>query len=142
MELPTQYQRKTSKFETRNGIGVNLLAIGGRTIYICRKGGDYERKVNLMILEEGERKHYVAIKSMSINKYKERKYFCDNCLNGFNSEKSRDEHYNYCVSNDPVKIEMPDKNPIVRYSNGQHQYKVPFIMYANFESILEPIQGA
>ena len=37
---------------------------------------------------------------------------------------------------------MPDKNPIVRYSNGQHQYKVPFIMYADFESILEPIQGA
>ena len=68
-----------SKFETRNGIGVNLLAIDGRTIYICRKGGDYERKVNLMILEERERKHYVAIKSlerllsMSINKYKEKK---------------------------------------------------------------------
>ena len=37
---------------------------------------------------------------------------------------------------------MPDKNPIVRYSNGQHQFKVPFIMYADFESILEPIQGA
>ena len=37
---------------------------------------------------------------------------------------------------------MPDKNPIVRYSDGQHQFKVPFIMYVNFESILEPIQGA
>ena len=36
---------------------------------------------------------------------------------------------------------MPEKNPIVRYSNGQHQFKVPFIMYADFESILEPIQG-
>ena len=35
---------------------------------------------------------------------------------------------------------MPDKNPIVRYSNGQHQFKVPFIMYADFESILELIQ--
>ena len=37
---------------------------------------------------------------------------------------------------------MPEKNPIVRYSNGQHQFKVPFIMYAaDFESIVEPIQG-
>ena len=37
---------------------------------------------------------------------------------------------------------MPTKRPIVEYSNGQHQFKVPFIMYADFESILEPIQGA
>ena len=37
---------------------------------------------------------------------------------------------------------MPNKNTIVKYSNGQHQFKVPFIMYADFESILEPIQGA
>ena len=37
---------------------------------------------------------------------------------------------------------MPIKRPIVEYSNGQHQFKVPFIMYADFESILEPIQGA
>ena len=36
---------------------------------------------------------------------------------------------------------MPTRNPIVKYSNGQHQFKVPFVMYADFESILEPIQG-
>ena len=37
---------------------------------------------------------------------------------------------------------MLTKHPIVEYSNGQHQFKVPFVMYADFESILEPIQGA
>ena len=36
---------------------------------------------------------------------------------------------------------MPHKNPIVEYSDGQFQFKVPFIIYADFESILEPIQG-
>ena len=36
---------------------------------------------------------------------------------------------------------MPTRNPIVEYSNGQHQFKVPFVMCADFESILEPIQG-
>ena len=36
---------------------------------------------------------------------------------------------------------MPHRNPIVQYSGGQFQFKVPFIMYADFESILEPIQG-
>ena len=36
---------------------------------------------------------------------------------------------------------MPHKAPIVEYLDGQFQFKVPFIMYADFESILEPIQG-
>ena len=140
--------KNISKFETRNRIGVNLLAVDGRTIYICRKGGDYEQKVNLMILEEGQKKHCVAIKSlkrllsMANSKHKESQYFCDNCMNGFKTQESRDNHYEYCAYNEPVKIEMPNKNPTVKYSNGQHQFKVTFIMYADFESILEPIQGA
>ena len=36
---------------------------------------------------------------------------------------------------------MPHKKPIVEYSDGQFQFKVSFIMYADFESILEPISG-
>ena len=36
---------------------------------------------------------------------------------------------------------MPHKRPIVEYSDGQFQFKVPFKMYADFESILELIQG-
>ena len=139
--------KNISKFETRNRIGVNLLALNGKTIYICRKGGNYERKVNLMILEEGEKKHYIPIKSlerllsMANSKHKESQYFCDNCLNGFKIEESRDNHQEYCVSNESVSIEMPKKDPIVTYSNGQYQFKVPFVTYADFESILEPIQG-
>ena len=33
------------------------------------------------------------------------------------------------------------RKPLVEYSDGQYQYKVPFIMYVDFESILEPISG-
>ena len=36
---------------------------------------------------------------------------------------------------------MPHRRPIVEYSDGQFQFKVPFIMYADFESILKPIPG-
>ena len=53
-----------SKFELRNRIGVNILALDGKTPYICRKGGDYHRLVNLMIIEDEDKKHYVAIKSL------------------------------------------------------------------------------
>ena len=135
------------KFEFRNQISINLLAIEGKQIYNCSKGGNYERIINLMLITENNRKHYVAIKSLSrllssqntIHKGKE--YFCMNCLQGFNEESFRDEHLDYCINNESVKVEMPHKNPIVQYSDGQFQFKVPFIMYADFESILEPIQG-
>ena len=76
------------------------------------------------------------------SKHKESQHFFINCLQRFAEQKSRDEHYVYCRSNEAVRIEMPNKKPIVEYSDGQNQFKVPFMMYADFESILEPIQGA
>ena len=45
----------------------------------------------------------------------------------------------YCLDNETVKVEMPHKKPIVEFCNGQYQFNVPFIMYANFESLLESI---
>ena len=80
---------------------------------------------------------------MKIGKYihNGKEYYCINCLQGFLEERSRSEHIGYCKDNESVCIEMPHKKPIIQYSDGQFQFKVPFIMYADFESILEPIQG-
>ena len=36
---------------------------------------------------------------------------------------------------------MPTKNPIVKYADGQYQFKVLFVIYADFESILVPVSG-
>ena len=100
-----------------------------------------------MLITENNRKHHVAIKSLSRllskqnSKHKEAQHFCLNCLQGFWEESSRDEHVHYCKNNESVHIEMPHKKPIVEYLDGQFQFKVPFIIYADFESILEPIQG-
>ena len=74
-------------------------------------------------------------------KHKGKEYFCMNCLQRFKEENSRDEHIGYCIDNEAVKVEMPHKNPIVQCSDGQFQFKFPFVRYADFESILEPIQG-
>ena len=139
--------RDIKGFELRNQILVNILAVEDRQIYICRKGGEYEHISNLMLITENNCKHYVAIKSLSRllskqnSKHKEKQYFCINCLQGYSDEHSRNEHIGYCKNNESVKIEMPHKRPIVQYSDGQFQFKVSFIMYADFESILEPIQG-
>ena len=146
IEFPVSV-KDIKKFEFRNQISINLLAIEGKQIYICRKGGNYEHIINLMLITRNIKKHYVAIKSLSRllssqnTKHEGKEYFCMNCLQRFNEERSRDEHLDYGTNNESVKVEMPHKKPIVQYSDGQFQFKVPFIMYADFESILEPIQG-
>ena len=34
---------------------------------------------------------------------------------------------------------MPKQGSTIEFKDGQNQFKVPFIMYADFESILEPM---
>ena len=100
-----------------------------------------------MLITENNCKQYVAIKSLSRllskqnSKQKERQHFCMNCLQRIKEEKSRNEHIGYCKDNESVRIEMPHNRPIVEYSDGQFQFNVPFIMYADFESILKLISG-
>ena len=110
-----------SKFKSRNQISINLLVIESKQIYICRKGGNHERIINLMLITENNRKHHVAIKSLSRllssqnTKHKGIEYFCMNCLQGFKEESSGDKHIGYCNDNEAVKVEMPHKKPIVQY---------------------------
>ena len=87
--------RDIKGFEFRNQISINILATEGRQIYICRKGGNYEPAINLMLITESNRKHYVVIKSLSTllssqnTKHKGKEYFCTNFLQGFKEEASR-----------------------------------------------------
>ena len=94
LEFPVSF-KDINKFERNNEIGVNILAIENKKTYICRKGRDYNRIANLMLITDVEnpnKKHYVAVKSLSRllskqnSKHKEAQHFCTNCLNGFESE--------------------------------------------------------
>ena len=58
-------------------------------------------------------------------------------LAGFTQELSRDQHQVYCEDNKSVRVEMPKQGSTVEFKDGQNQFKIPFIMYADFESILE-----
>ena len=42
-----------------------------------------------------------------------------NYLQGLKEETARHEHINDCIDNKSVKVEMPHKNLIVQYSDGQ-----------------------
>ena len=37
---------------------------------------------------------------------------------------------------------MPKPDSVIEFYDGQNQFKVPFMMYTDFEAILKPIQGS
>ena len=132
-----------------------MLSVQNKDVYICKKGHkalqpeatEGQREINLMLISEGDRWHYTPIKSLSRlpasknSKHAHKQYFCNNCLQGYTLELSRDQHYSYCIDNEMVRAEMPSKGSTVEFYDGQNQFKVPFMMYADFESILMPMLG-
>ena len=64
LEFPVSI-KYIGKFETRNNISVNVLAVEGRDIYIQRKGWRMGREINLLMVSEDGIWHYAAIKSLS-----------------------------------------------------------------------------
>ena len=61
-------------------------------------------------------------------------------MQGFRYEETRDKHFEYFKDNKGVRIEMPKESSLMKFHDGQYQFKVPFVMYADFEAILKPIQ--
>ena len=141
---------KINEFEKSNNISINALGIKGEKPYICRKSKYNGRKnvVNLLLIVDGEKRHHTAIKSLSRllgdsnSKHGHKQHFCLNCLQGFHSEESKDNHFEYCKDNEAVRIEMPKEGSFVEFHDGQNQFKVPFVMYADFEAILKPTNMA
>ena len=152
LEFPVSI-KKIDKFEKNNpGIAVNVLFSNKKMkiyIYTARRSErnvKCKKQVNLLMIVDGEKRHYTTIKFISrllskLNGKTRRAYhFCMNCLNGFRKASARDKHYEYCISNGYVKFKMPsEKEKWLKFHDGQYQFKVPFMLYADFESILKPV---
>ena len=84
-EFPVSIKDKNN-IEVQNSINVNVFGYEDKQFYptFVSKGSN-EKVLNLLLVTEGEKKHYVLIKdfnSLMYNKtkYRERKYFCMHCL--------------------------------------------------------------
>ena len=74
---------------------------------------------------------------MQTNKHKGKTHICLNCFNTFSLEKSFKEHTEVCLLNESVKIEMPKKGSCIEFDKHAKNLKVPFVVYADFESYTE-----
>ena len=102
------------------------------------------KQVNLLMIADGKKRHYITTKSMSrllsrLNGKTKRAYhYCMNCLNGFRTSSARDEHYEYCSRDGHVKVNMPtEEEKCLKFYDGQYQFMLPFILYADFESVVK-----
>ena len=93
--------------------------------------------------ESGENRHYFLIKNMSrlvskqLSKLNGAKEICFKCMNGFPTKEARKIHEEYCRSNEFIK--MPKQRSFIKFKNHNRSEKVPFVVYADFECLVESI---
>ena len=115
-----------------------------------------EHDITLLLLKEAikkengeieEKTHYTLIKNISaliasqINNHKGTRHICLNCFNSFKTPKALETHKNYCYENESVKINIPPPGTFLRFKNFLHSEKAPFAIYADFESLIKPMDN-
>ena len=141
--------KQYNKIEKQNNINVNVFGYEERQIYpIYISKEKFTDHMELLLITEGTKTHYVLIKDFNKlmynqTKHKERKHFCMHCLQCFSSERVLNNHKDNCIQvNGTQAIRMPDKdNNILKFNNHHKQQPLPFVIYADFEAITEKIQG-
>ena len=87
--------------------------------------------------------HYLAIKNISgllrgITSNHNGDFYCLNCLHSYTSKRKLKKHERVCKDHDFCDIIMPDEdNKILKYNPGEQLLKVPFIIYADLECLLQ-----
>ena len=143
IEFPMRVNQ-IAKFERQNTtISVNVFGYEERELfplYITKE--KKEHHVNLLLFSSNETSHYCLIRNLSrllgpLTKYKGRKFFCEYCLHGFTRRDLLEQHEPHCSKNGPQKIKLPNEdNDVLYFKDVQKQLKVPFVIYADFESYL------
>ena len=89
--------------------------------------------------------HYCGIRKLNRlladqNKCKNKTYFCDRCLYGFTKEDLLIKHKEDCygINTSSTRIDMPAEGSHIKFKNHQNQMPVPYVIYADFESIIKP----
>ena len=97
------------------------------------------------MITDGEKWHYFAVKSLSalfrgktLNNNGD--FYCLRCFQLYTTENKLKKHKKVCENHDYCYVEIPEEDiKILKYNQGEKSMKVPFIIYADLESLLEKI---
>ncbi|KAK3101500.1 hypothetical protein FSP39_004054 [Pinctada imbricata] len=136
------------KFEKRNDISINVFGYERGVLFplhLTKERG--VRHVNLLIINKGEVSHYCWIKNFNRllgdqTNHKSQYHYCHYCLHGFTKKRLLKKHIPYCQVHGAQRTEMPsEENKWLQFKEVKKQLKVPYVVYADFESILEQQYG-
>ena len=152
--------RAIDRFEHLNpNISISILGYNKENLVYPIRISKYtgcEHDITLLLLKEvvkgengkiEEKTHYTLVKNKSallasqINNHKGSREICLNCFNSFNSPETLKKHKEYCYENESVKILMPQQGTFLRFKNFLHSEKAPFAIYADFESLIKPMDN-
>ena len=134
--------------EKQNNINVNVFGWKNKTPFLIYMSKErYNDVLNLLLFISAEKNHYVLIYDFNRFMYnqtndKKKKHFCMYCLQCFSSDNILDKHKKNCITvNGKQAINMPNKGEKVQLKNYHKQLEVLFVIYADFEAIIEKIHG-
>ena len=141
------------KLELNNeSIALNILYVPHKTRKIClayksKHNLTRENQVILLMITDGEKWHYLAVKSLpallnGIISNHNGDFYCLNCFRAYNTKNKLETHKKICENYDYCHVEMTNgNNKIIKYNQGEKSIKSPFIIYADLECLLEKISA-
>ena len=102
-----------------------------------------EEKVILLMITVGEKWHYTAVKRLSgllrgITSTNNGDFYCSNCFHAFRTKNKLEVHQKICENYYYCHVEIPTKdNNIIKYNQGEKSIKLPFVVSADLECLLE-----
>ena len=65
-------------------------------------------------------------------------FYCSNCFCAYSTKNRFEAHKKICENHDYCHVEMPTKdNNRIKYNQGEKSIKLPFVVYADLERLLE-----
>ena len=129
--------------EERFNINVNVFGYENRVfpLYVSKKSN--EQVLNVLLISNEEKSHYVFIKDFnrlmySRTKHKDRKHFCMSCLQNFTTKEILNNHRERCLLiNDTQAVKYETR--VIKFKNYEKQIPIPFKIYADTECLLKRI---
>ncbi|KAK5637831.1 hypothetical protein RI129_000172 [Pyrocoelia pectoralis] len=144
------------KFENLNNLKINLYCIKDKNVVpflLSNNLVSNREPINLLVLScnypnnhaiNDTFYHFTWIKNMSalfskqLSNHGHKKFICNRCLNHFSSNVYLEKHMIHCNEINKCSTRLPNEtNKYLEFKHFSHQEKVPFVLYADLESILE-----
>ncbi|CAL1293464.1 unnamed protein product [Larinioides sclopetarius] len=140
---------KVPIIEKLNNLRINVFGYEDEEVfplYISKREDAFV--INLLYISQGDNKHYCLIKNMSrllgdLTKHDGETFYCYSCLHRFSNETLLKNHVTYCNEHTPQRIVMPEpgEDSVLEFKQFKFSQPVPYVIYADFEALIQPIQG-